>query len=67
MGFNEMIAPQHELSAEDPIYPDQDLSHEEIAGLSKHKKPYIAFAFQQHVLIHAAKETNKEHLFFSSW
>ena len=40
-----MIDLQHKLSAEDPIHPD-DLSLEAIAGLSKHKKRYIAFAFQ---------------------
>ena len=59
----QMIAPQHELSVEDPIHPE-DLNLEAIAGLSKHKKPYIAFAFQQHVLTHAAQETIKEHLSF---
>ena len=44
----QMIAPQHEWSVEDPIHPE-DLNLEAIAGLSKHKKPYIAFAFQQNV------------------
>ena len=54
----QMIGLQHELSAKDLIHPD-DLSHE-VAGLSKHKKSFIDFVFQQHVLIHAATETIKE-------
>ena len=59
----QMIAPQHEWSVEDPIHPE-DLDLEAIAGLSKHKKSYIAFAFQQNVLTHAAQNTIKEHLSF---
>lgn len=59
----QMIAPQHEWSVLDPIHPG-DLNLEAIAGLSKHKKPYIAFAFQQNVLTHAAQNTIKEHLSF---
>ena len=59
----QMIAPQHEWSVEDPIHPE-DLNLEAIARLSKHKKPYIAFAFQQNVLTHAAQNTIKEHLSF---
>ena len=59
----QMIAPQHEWSVEDPIHPE-DLNLEAIAELSKHKKPYIAFAFQQNVLTHAAQNTIKEHLSF---
>ena len=58
-----MIAAQHEWSVEDPIHPE-DLNLEAIAGLSKHKKPYIAFAFQQNVLTHAAQNAIKEHLSF---
>ena len=59
----EMIAPQREWSVEDPIHPE-DLNLEAIAGLSKHKKSYIAFAFQQNMLTHAAQNTIKEHLSF---
>lgn len=59
----QMISPQHELSTENAIHL-VDLSLEAIAGLSKHKKPYVAFASRQHVLTHIAKETIKEHLFF---
>ena len=58
-----MIAPQHEWSVEDPFHPE-DLNLEAIAGLSKHKKSYIAFAFLQNMLTHAAQNTIKEHLSF---